>query len=221
MKPIQRRIVYGLGFGFAAYLAGWVATLYALPPNLYGGDPEWWHVATWGYASAHFVAVTPPDALTTLPDGSVDVLVQHPDYRFLRIVPPVTLTVFGVLATLAVGDRGSVLKYLLNSGTVVLGYLPLAFLATAHAGSLTNARVVVSAGVILFFGLISGAALLKSTGTSIQLPLFSPGYLAFVAVLTVLGTVAVAQALWTVVAMAFLCAPLGGVLALFAERLPK
>jgi hypothetical protein len=166
--------------------------------------------------------VTPPDALTTLPDGSVDILVQHPDYRFLRIVPPVSLTVFGVLATLAVGDRGSVLKYLLNSVTVVLGYLSLAFLATAHAGSLTDARVVVSAGVILFFGLISGAALLKSAGTTgLQIPFFSPGYLAFVGVVTVLATVAVAQALWTVVAIAFLCAPLGGVLALFAERLPK
>jgi hypothetical protein len=41
MKPIQRRVVYGLGFWFVAHLAGWVATLYALPPDLYGSGPEW------------------------------------------------------------------------------------------------------------------------------------------------------------------------------------
>jgi hypothetical protein len=223
MKAVQRRILYGLLFGFGSFLAGWGATYFAVPGSAYAIDAASWRVATWWHAGAHFVPVAPPKLVATLPtDGAVDVLAASPEYRYLRAIPPVTLGIGGGLAALAVGGNRSVFQYLLNAGTVVLGYLPLSFLAIAHADGIPNARLVVSAGVVLVFALLGGAFLLKSSDSvSFQLPLFSPGYIAAAALLTVFGTVALAQSLWTIVVVAFVAAPAGGLAVFVADRLPK
>lgn len=113
-------------------------------------------------------------------------------------------------------------RYLLNGGTVVLGYVPLSFLSVAHTGGMPSAKFAISAGVILVLVLICGAFLLKSTDVStFRIPLLSAGYVAAMAVLTVFATVALAQSLWTLVAVAFVAAPAGGLVLFVVDRLPK
>jgi hypothetical protein len=223
VKSIQRRILYGLLVGAATFVVGFGATLFALPADLYDLDVPSWHVAAWGYASAHFVPVAPPEVLAQLPgESSVDLLEQFPRYRYLRAVPPVVVGIGGGLVTLAVGGDRTPFHYLLNCTAVGLGYVPLAFLSVAETGGVPGNRLGITAGTILFLLLIGGAFLLTVTGdVRFKIPVFRPGYVAVTALSSVVGTVALAPSLWPVPAIAVAASLVGGGHVLAAIGLPE
>jgi hypothetical protein len=126
------------------------------------------------------------------------------------------------LVTLAIGGDRTPFHYLLNCTTVGLGYVPLCFFSIAETDGVPAHGLGITAGTVLFLLLLGGAFLLTGADdVRFKLPLFRPGYVVVTALLSVLGTVALAPALWPILAIAVGASLVGGLHVLAAIGLPE
>lgn len=219
----ERQTLYGLFWGAAAFIAGWVISFLILPQDPLGlGVPDWKQTA-WVFINLNGIPISgsafDPSFLAAF--RLYDTIQTRPELAPLRILPILLTVPAAVLANEGIGYTRRSWYLIQNSAFVVLGYVAAGLATIVITDARPGLSVFLGLFVLVGLGIVVGSMIVRMINKAVPvLALTTLGGILLIGIAVISGIALILQTILPLIILSLVGSEIGGGLLYVTRNLP-